>query len=330
MSGALEDVLQPLARHYEQEDVIEVRMSAPEAVVIDRRNVGKQQIHDEELTLGVLERMCQALANSADIKFNSAILPQLSCVIPESRHRFECALGHSVQSGVSLAIRCKHNFTPTWRDLGAENDLFNLLYRHVRESSNIIISGATNTGKTTLLNKLLEMVPDSRRVVAMEDTPEVGMDRFFDGVGLVAGRNDAAGSGMLLWRQLYDHVMRITPDHIIFGEISTQNAYAALGVLNTGTRGFMCTIHAHSPWQALNRKFEQNIAWSGQDMPRVPEFLNDMIDLVIQISRDQDGIRRVSHIYDPRTDTYILGAPKEAERNEDAGDHTDERLEVAA
>src|SRR3546814_1482867 len=68
---------------------------------------------------------------------------------------------------------------------------------------------------------------------------------------------------------LYDHLMRATPDRPIFGEISTQNAFAALAVLNAGMTGFMCSIHADSPEQAINRKFDQNIAWSGAVMPKI-------------------------------------------------------------
>ena len=309
--SALADVLRPLARHYGQEDVIELRMSCPGTVVIDRRGVGKQVIHESGLTQGLIENICRALANNEGIGFNAISKPKLSCIIPGARHRFECAVGPSVQSGLSLAIRCKHDFIPTWDDLGADEALQGYLYQTIAASQNIIISGATNTGKTTLLNMLLEMVPDSRRVVAMEDTPEIALDRFYDGIGLIAGRDDDANRAMLSWRQIYDHVMRITPDHIILGEISTQNAYPALGVLNSGVTGFICTIHAHSPWQALHRKFDHNIAWSGQAMPRVPEFLVDLIDVVIQISRDEDGVRRISHVYEPRHDRYVVGTPPE-------------------
>ena len=310
--SALEDVLSPLSRYYAQQDVIELRMSRPGSVVIDRRGIGKQVIHDDRLTLSLIGNICRALANNEGIAFNANSKPKLSCIIPGGRHRFECAIGPSVQTGLSLAIRCKHGFTPTWDDLGVDEDLHGYFYQTVAGSQNIIISGATNTGKTTLLNLLLDMVPDSRRVVAMEDTPEISLDRFYDGIGLIAGRDDGAHAAMLNWRQLYDHVMRITPDHIIFGEISTQNAYPALGALNSGVTGFMCTIHAYSPWQALNRKFDHNIAWSGQVMPRVPEFLADLIDVVIQIARDEDGLRRISHIYEPRGNRYLVGSPPEA------------------
>ena len=100
--------------------------------------------------------------------------------------------------------------------------------------------------------------------------------------------------------------MRVTPDSVIFGEISTQNAFAALAALNSGITGFLCTIHAESPHQAIHRKFDQNIAWSGQTMPRVSEFLSELIDVVIQIRRDKHGMRRVTEIFEPRNKRYIL------------------------
>ena len=101
----------------------------------------------------------------------------------------------------------------------------------------IVVSGSTNTGKTTLMNMLLAGLPDDRRVIAVEDTPELHLDRFWDGVGLLAAREASPGSGMVGWRQLYDHVVRITPDHVVFGEISTLNAFAALAALNSGVTG---------------------------------------------------------------------------------------------
>ena len=143
----------------------------------------------------------------------------------------------------------------------------------------------------------------------MEDTPELHLGRFDDSVGLVAAReetNSDKAHAKVPWRQLYDHSTRISPDHIIFGEISTTNSYAALGVLNSGITGFACTLHAASPHQALERKFVQNIAWSGQDMPRVPEFLKELIDVVIQIKRSDKGLRRITDIYDPIQDIWIM------------------------
>jgi len=301
-----------------------MRIVAPGKVVVDRRGEGKRLIDDPDLTLSKIEDICKVLANYTGVEFDPDKAPKLSCVVPEVRHRFECLVGASVQSGVSLAIRCKHPFTPTWEDLGIPEDggmllrpipqappapprsLFEYLKQVILDGNNVVVSGATNTGNTTLINKLLKFLPDDCRVVAAEDTPELHIDRFWDGVGLVAAREASTGSGMVSWRELYDHKMRITPDRVIFGEISTQNAFAALGALNSGVTGFMCTIHAESPMQVLRRKFVQNVAWSGELMADIPEFLAELVDVIIQIKRDDTGFRRITDIYEPRNDRWVM------------------------
>jgi len=90
------------------------------------------------------------------------------------------------------------------------------------------------------------------------------------------------------------------------GEISIQNVTAALGALNSGIRGILCTLHAESPYQALNRKFSQNAAWSGQPMADIPEYLHELVDLVVQIKRDPAGKRQITDLYLPKQDTYLL------------------------
>ena len=302
--AVLDAVLSPLAVYYGDPSTIEVRMNKPRVVVTDRRGEGKQVREDQSLNLAVMKRVCKTLANRFGLRFHAETHPKLSCILPAG-HRFECLVGSSVQSGISLAIRCKHPFKPEWLDFGIDDEIQSLILEAIDKSYNVIISGATNTGKTTLLNMMLATLPETRRVIAIEDTPELELGHFSDGNGLLASRGE--GSGMVSWRELYDHCMRITPDHLIFGEISTENAFAALGCLNSGITGFLCTLHAESPEQALTRKFEQNIAWAGERMQNIPEYLRGLIDMVIQIRRDNDGYRRVSDIYLPKQDRYELG-----------------------
>lgn len=301
----LQRLLEPLSQHYDDLRTIEIRMVRPDLVTTDRRGEGKRQVDATGLSLAVIETICKSLANWQGLVFDPDTKPKLSTVLPGG-HRFECLVGPSVQSGLSLAIRCKHPFTPSWDQLGVDATVRDYLIEAVIKERNIIVSGATNTGKTTLLNKLLESIPADRRVIGVEDTPELQLGRFWDGVGLIAAREAGTGAGMIDWRQLYDHLMRATPDHPILGEISTQNAFVALAILNSGMTGFMCSIHAESPHQAINRKFEQNIAWSGSHMPKVPEFLKELVDVVVQIKRDRDGWRRITDIYEPRNDRYVL------------------------
>lgn len=315
MASAISIILKPLASFFDDPLAVEMRMTRPRQVILDRRGQGKLRVDAPDLSLARIEDMCRSLANFTGVKFDPETAPKLSCIIPEVRHRFECLVGSSAPFGVSMAIRCKHPFTPTWDQVGASPAVVEYLKRVMTEERNMIISGATNTGKTTLINKLLEFLPDDRRVIACEDTPELHIDRFWDGVSLLAAREAATASGMIDWRQLYDHQMRITPDHVIFGEISTQNAFAALGALNSGITGFMCTIHADSPYQVLHRKFDQNIAWSGQVMPRVPEFLAELVDVIVQIKRDADGWRRITDIFEPRNDRWVFKDGRLLERN---------------
>jgi pilus assembly protein CpaF len=303
-------ILAPILKHYNDETTVEVRIGDYGSVVTDRRGEGKRKIADPELTPDTIEGICKSLANINGLKFHPEDHPKLSCVLPAG-HRFECVMGASAQSGVSLAIRCKHPFTPSWEQAGVSEHIRQYLFEQIDGQKNMIVSGATNTGKTTLLNMLLDRLPSSRRVIPVEDTPELHTDRFWDSVGLLAAREAGTGSGMLTWRELYDHLMRATPDNVIFGEISTQNAFAALAALNSGISGFMCTIHAESPYQAINRKFDQNIAWAGEKMPRIPEFLSELVDVVVQIKRFDDGMRRVTDIFEPRNDRFIIKDSKE-------------------
>ncbi len=304
--GAIAIVLAPLAVYYDDPTTVEIRIVRPSQVIVDRRGVGKCALPAPDLTRAVIEDLCRSLANVTGAAFEPETAPKLSCIIPDVRHRFECLVGPSVQSGISLAVRCKHPFTPSWDQVGAGGGLVEYLQASVMAEKNIIVSGATNTGKTTLLNKLLSFLPDDRRVIGVEDTPELQIERFWDGVGLLAARDARFSTGMVGWDGLYDHLMRATPDHVVFGEISIQNAFAALAVLNSGITGFMCSIHAEGPKQALDRKFDQNIAWSGASMPRVPEFLHELVDVVVQIKRSADGYRRITDIYEPRADRWVL------------------------
>lgn len=306
MASAISIILRPLAVHFDDPTTVEMRMNRPKLVTVDRRGRGKVLVDAPDLTLAKVEDICRSLANMTGVRFDPDHAPKLSCVVPEVRHRFECLVGASAPFGVSMAIRCKHPFTPTWEQVGATPAIVDYLRSAMERELNMVIAGTTNTGKTTLINKLLEFLPAERRVVALEDTPELQMDRFWDGVALLSAREASTASGMIDWRQLYDHLMRITPDNVIFGEISTQNAFAALGVLNAGITGFMCSIHAESPQQVIKRKFEQNIAWSGQSMPRVSEFLAELVDVIIQIKRGNDGWRRITDIYEPRKDNWIM------------------------
>src|SRR3546814_14249586 len=110
----LRRLLEPLSQHYADDNTVEIRMVRPEVVVTDRRGEGKGQQEAPALSLAELETICTGLANFRGLKFSADDSPKLSCILPGG-HRFECLVGPSVQSGVSLAIRCKHPFVQIGR-----------------------------------------------------------------------------------------------------------------------------------------------------------------------------------------------------------------------
>lgn len=106
-------LLAPLATYYDDPDTVEIRMSRPHHVVTERRGEGKREVHDAALNRATIERIARSLGNASGTAFDGEQHVKLSTVLPGG-HRFECLVGSSVQSGLSLAIRCKHPFTPTW------------------------------------------------------------------------------------------------------------------------------------------------------------------------------------------------------------------------
>lgn len=304
---ALEVILEPLSRHYEDPNVIELLAKHPGQITLEVRNNPARFVNiiEPDLDLRQITLICRALANYSGLEFNPVTAPRVSTIIPPLGHRFECLLGNSVRTGLSLAIRCKHPHDISLEAMGLDQSHIDYLKDALDQQWNIAISGSTNTGKTTLLNKLLTFLPDERRVVSAEDTPELDVDRFANGVSLMAARDTAQGGNMLSWSQLYDHKTRISPENILFGEISTQNAFAALNVLNMGARGWMCTVHAESA-KLVPARFQSNIDASGQILPDAAGFMRELVDLVVHIRRTPAGTRFVSEIYEMKNDHYVL------------------------
>ena len=187
-------ILAPLAAHYESPEVIELRMSQTQGVMLEYRDGRKESLEDTRLTLGAIEHICKALGNYYQLGFDADHSPNFSCVLPGG-HCLEYLVGSSVQGGLSLAIRIKRPYQAGPDDFGLDGECAGLIFDRVREGRHIFISGGINTGKTTFLNMLLQSLPASTRVIAAEDTPEVNIGKFHpDCVGLIAARSaDVAG-----------------------------------------------------------------------------------------------------------------------------------------
>ena len=161
---------------------------------------------------------------------------------------------------------------------------------------NILISGGTGSGKTTLLNAMSRMIDHGERVVTIEDAAELQLQQPHV-VRLETRPPNLEGSGEITQRELVKNALRMRPDRIILGEIRAGEALDMLQAMNTGHDGSMCTIHANRPREALTR-LENMVAMAGVKLPNeaVRAQIAGAVNLIVQISRMRDGVRRVTQI----------------------------------
>lgn len=161
---------------------------------------------------------------------------------------------------------------------------------------NILISGGTGSGKTTMLNALSRMIDVGERVVTIEDTAELQMQQPHV-VRLETRPPNLEGKGEISMRDLVKNALRMRPDRIILGEVRGAEAFDVLQAMNTGHDGSMCTLHANNPREALTR-MENMIGMADLKLPQkaVREQIAGAVDLVVQVSRMRDGGRRCATI----------------------------------
>ena len=203
-------------------------------------------------------------------------------------------------SGPCLTIRKFSRDPYDMDDLIAFNSLTaqtaQFLAACVRGKLNVLISGGTGTGKTTLLNALSSYVPDDERIVTIEDAAELQLQQ--DHVITLESRPpNIEGKGEIRIRELVRNALRMRPDRIIVGEVRGAETLDMLQAMNTGHEGSLTTIHANSPRDALNR-LETLVLTAGVDLPlrAIREQIASAFDVLVQISRLVDGSRRVTHV----------------------------------
>ncbi|MFD2442567.1 CpaF family protein [Bacillus sp. CGMCC 1.16607] len=172
----------------------------------------------------------------------------------------------------------------------------NFLDGIVRAKINTLISGGTGSGKTTILNVLAASIPYGERVVTIEDSAELRLNRP-NVAGLEARPANVEGSGEVTIRQLVKNALRMRPDRIIVGEVRSGEAFDMLQAMNTGHEGSLTTVHANSPDDAL-RRVEAMVVMAGMELPShiVREYIVGALDIIIQATRLTDGTRKIISI----------------------------------
>jgi pilus assembly protein CpaF len=161
---------------------------------------------------------------------------------------------------------------------------------------NIIISGGTGSGKTTLLNVLSGLIPETERIVTIEDAAELQLQQEHI-VRLETKAANIEGKGQVTIRDLVRNSLRMRPDRIVVGECRGGETLDMLQAMNTGHEGSLTTLHANTPRDALSRT-ETMVLMAGMDMPIkvIRQQVSAAIDLIVQQTRLKDGSRKVTAI----------------------------------
>jgi pilus assembly protein CpaF len=304
--------LKPIEHLILDDSISEIMVNGPDQVFIEKAGFLQQvkgvSLGEKSLMVAV-KNIARRLGD--DISESKPILDsrlpdgsRVAAVIPP------CSL-----RGVTLTIRkfnARHFEMQDLINAGTlDRALANNLEDYVLARKNILISGGTGTGKTTLLNIIGKFIPEDERVLLIEDTAEIQMAQ----PNLVRFEARQAQNGMpaVAIRDLLKAALRHRPDRIILGEIRGGEAFDLLQLLNTGHSGTLSTIHANSARQGLAR-FTSCVLQSGVELPyrAIKTNIGDSLNVVVQVER-RPGRRFVSEVldinsYDPDADLYDFGA----------------------
>ena len=304
--------LKPIEHLILDESISEVMVNGPDRVFIEKQGFLQQvpgvSLGERSLMVAV-KNIARRLGD--DISESKPVLDsrlpdgsRVAAVIPP------CSLG-----GVTLTIRKFNTRHFEIEDLIRTGTLDRALANHLEDyvlaRKNILISGGTGTGKTTLLSILGKFIPGDERVLVIEDTAEIHLAQ--ENLVRFEARREQNGLPGVAIRDLLKAALRHRPDRILLGEVRSGEAFDLLQLLNTGHSGTLSTIHASSAQQGLAR-FTSCVLQSGVDIPykAIRSNIADSLNLVVHLER-RPGRRFISEVllingYDPDTDLFDNGA----------------------
>jgi pilus assembly protein CpaF len=249
---------------------------------------------DDRHLLQIIDRIVSRVGRRVDESS-----PMVDARLPDGS-RVNAIIPPLALDGPSLSIRrfgtgpIAANQLVVLKSISAE--MMEVLASAVKARISIVISGGTGSGKTTLLNILSQYIPNSERLVTIEDAAELRLAQE-NIVRLETRPPNIEGQGAIRQRQLLINCLRMRPDRIIMGEIRGEEAFDMLQAMNTGHEGSMTTIHANTPRDAISR-LESMVAMGNMNMPEksVRQQIASAITIVIQASRMSDGSRKVTSV----------------------------------
>lgn len=327
-------VLERLAKYYDRDDIEEIVMNRPEEVWVKSRGGPWTPEAAHDLTYEyIADRVCPVLANINGTPFDQNDIPIVACDVPDREMRFQCIVGNNVRydggdrRGVALSIRSlsantaidfsSYGLVPGIRNRtvsvfdgfdAAAGDL-DLICRTVEAGLSILISGPTSSGKTTFANRVLQLIDHRFRIITVEDARELKLLQP-NRVHLIVPRHRSANH--VSHNEIIDSLMRLSPDYVVLGELSTSNAASTFSLMGKG-HPVMSTVHAGSPDEAM-KAFANNMMTNGslQGIQSIYDALRPQIGCIVQLTKQ----RRVSDIVFPAREVMLLNNAARSEQIE--------------
>ncbi len=289
--------LGPLEPLLSDPTISDILVNTHKQVYIERNGVLEAtpiQFRDDQHLMTVIDRIVSAVGRRVDESS-----PMVDARLPDGS-RVNVIIPPLAIDGPCLSIRRFGRERLRAEDLVRNRTLtqpmLDLLKGCVQARLNILISGGTGAGKTTMLNVLSQFISDRERIITIEDAAELSLHQRHV-VRLETRPPNIEGQGAIRQRQLVINALRMRPDRIIVGEVRGEEALDMLQAMNTGHEGSLTTIHANSPRDALAR-LETMVAMANLNIPdsAVRRQIASAIDVVVQVSRLSDGTRKVISI----------------------------------
>jgi pilus assembly protein CpaF len=289
--------LGPLEPLLGDSSISDILVNTHKQVYIERNGILEPtpiQFRDDQHLMTVIDRIVSAVGRRVDESS-----PMVDARLPDGS-RVNAIIPPLAIDGPALSIRrfgrerlkaddLVHNHTLT-------SQMLDLLKGCIQARLNMLVSGGTGAGKTTLLNMLSQFISDRERILTIEDAAELQLHQRHV-VRLETRPPNIEGQGAIRQRQLVINALRMRPDRILVGEVRGEEALDMLQAMNTGHEGSLTTVHANTPRDALSR-LETMVAMANLNLPEnaIRRQIASAIDVVIQVSRQSDGTRKVINI----------------------------------